>query len=105
MRIATILMCLALSSCSTERPAGTRPSGPRVSPDEATGGSIAGKVAFAGAAPAPKPIDMSANPQCERTHKGQTLTTDDVVVNANGTLRNVFVWIKSGVPDVRWAVP
>lgn len=49
-------------------------------------------------------IDMSSNPQCEKQHhtpqRGQT-----VVVNANGTLRNVFIWIKEGLPRARWAPP
>src|SRR5436305_555190 len=104
-RIGTILICtLTLSNCGSDKPAETLRTGPIVSPDEA-GGTIEGKVAFTGNAPAAKSIDMSANPQCERTHKGQTLTTDDVVVNSNGTLRNVFVWIKTGVPDQNWAVP
>ena len=68
--------------------------------DRATAGTISGRVLFAGAAPVMPVIDMSSNPQCERQHhapqKGET-----VVVNANKTLRNVFVWIKDGLPRVR----
>jgi len=80
-------------------------SGPVVSPDEVNGATLTGKVAYTGQAPARKPIDMSANPQCERTHKDHPLVAEDIVVNPNGTLRNVFVWIKSGVPAANWAVP
>jgi plastocyanin len=101
--LVPILLALVLSNCSADRPLETN-TRPLVSPDESTGATLSGKVAFTGPAPAPHLIDMSANPQCERTHKGRTLTTDDVVVNANGTLRNVFVWIKTGVPDRNWAV-
>jgi hypothetical protein len=97
-------LLLLLSNCTTEKPAETR-TRPLVSPDEATGATLTGRVTFTGAAPTPKSIDMSANPQCERTHKGRTLTAEDVVVNPNGTLRNVFVWVKAGVPDQNWAVP
>ena len=48
---------------------------------------------------------MSANPQCERTHKDHPVTAEDIVVNPNGTLRNVFVWVKSGLAPQNWAVP
>src|SRR5881409_72060 len=106
LRIGTILICtLTLADCGSDKSAEPVRSGAPVSPDEAAGGAIAGKVAFTGNPPAARAIDMSANPQCERTHKGRALTTEDVIVNTNGTLRNVFVWIKSGVPERNWAVP
>lgn len=105
-RIPGILLCsFALIRCGSEKPAEIARTGPVVSPDEANGATVTGKVAFSGKAPTPKVIDMSANPQCERTHKGQSVTADDIVVNGNGTLRNVFVWVKSGVPASNWAVP
>ena len=31
--------------------------------------------------------------------------SEEVVVNDNGTLRNAFVWVKSGLPDKHWQVP
>ena len=105
-RIPAILLCsLALIRCGGEKPAESARTGPVVSPDEANGATVTGKVAFLGKAPTPKVIDMSANPQCERTHKGQPVTADDIVVNPNSTLRNVFVWVKSGLPPSNWAVP
>jgi plastocyanin len=107
LRIPAILLCsLVLIHCgTTEKPAETVRTGPPVSPDETNGATLTGKVAFTGTPPIPKPIDMSANPQCERTHRDHPVTADDIVVNPNGTLRNVFVWIKSGVPELNWAVP
>ncbi len=30
---------------------------------------------------------------------------EEALVNDNGTLRNTFVWIKSGLPDRQWPVP
>ena len=107
-RVSAILLCsLALIHCggTSEKPAETARTGPVVSPDEANGATVTGKVAYTGAPPVARVIDMSANPQCERTHKGQAITAEDVVVNPNGTLRNVFVWVKSGVPAQNWAVP
>jgi plastocyanin len=72
--------------------------------DPATAGSIAGRVVFQGEAPAMPEIDMSSNPQCERQHHTPQ-KAETVVVNKNGTLRNVFIWIKSGLPPARWTPP
>ena len=74
-------------------------------PDEVNGGTITGKVAFDGAKPKMKAIDMSAVPFCTKAHAGSPGMTEDAVVNDNGTLKNVFVWVKSGLPDKQWQVP
>ena len=102
---AILLFSFAMADCGGEKPAEVARTGPVVSPDEANGATVIGRVAFTGTPPAPKVIDMSANPQCERTHRGKPVTADDVVINGNGTLRNVFVWVKSGLPAANWAVP
>src|SRR2546421_7733718 len=69
--------------------------------DEANAGSITGKVSFAGAKPAMKNISMDATPACARAHTTPQ-KSQEVVVNDNGTLRNVFVWVKAGLPDKQW---
>jgi len=54
-------------------------------------------VKFVGKAPANPPIDMSEEPKCKAdytTAPHQLI----VAVNPNGTLSNVFVYVKSGVP-------
>ncbi len=102
-----ILLCsLVLIGCGGgEKPAETIRTGPLVSPDLTNGATITGKVAYSGPKPVAKPIDMSANPQCERTHKNHPVTAENIVINPNGTLRNVFVWVKSGLAPQNWAVP
>jgi plastocyanin len=104
---AILLACLIFSACSSEKApeAAIVPAGPPAAPDEVNGATLTGTVSFAGLKPASKPIDMSANPQCERTHKDHPLVAEDVVVNPNGTLRNVFVWVKTGIAPKNWAVP
>ena len=72
--------------------------------DAATAGTISGKVVFKGTPPAMPAIDMSSNPQCERSHK-TAAKAETVLVNPDGSLRNVFIWIKSGLPAGKWAVP
>lgn len=72
--------------------------------DSATAGTITGKVLFSGSAPVMPVIDMSSNPQCERQHHTPQ-RAEVVIVNANGTLKNVFVWIKAGLAPAHWTPP
>jgi len=69
--------------------------------DEASAATITGKVAFTGQAPTARNLDMSATPACARAHSTPQ-KSEEVLVNGNGTLRNVFVWVKSGLPDTQW---
>ena len=111
---AVLAGSLILAGCGGDKPgatAGTEAStpaasGPPAVPDEANGGIITGKVAFTGEQPKMPILDMSANPACERAHKGAAQKSEEVVVNPNGTLKNVFVWVKSGLPaGQQWAIP
>ena len=77
---------------------------PAAAVDEANAATITGKVNFTGAKPTLRTIDMSANPVCARAHTTPQ-KSEEVIVNDNGTLRNTFVWIKSGLPDRQWPVP
>ena len=73
-----------------EAPAGAQPAG-------ATGSaSIQGTVKFAGTAPAMDKVKMDADPTCQQQHPAP-VTAEAVVVNGNGTLKNVFVYVKDGV--------
>jgi len=77
---------------------------PEAHVDPATAGTITGRVVFTGAKPAMPAIDMSSNPQCERQHPAPQ-RAETVIVNANGTLRNVYVWIKDGLAPAHWTPP
>ncbi len=72
--------------------------------DQANAATVTGKVAFTGDKPTMRALDMSANPACARMH-GDAVKSEEVVVNDNGTLQNVFVWVKAGVPDQQWPTP
>jgi plastocyanin len=102
--IAAPLLLLAACGSSTQPKSDAEISLPAAHVDAATAGTISGRVLFNGDPPVMPVIDMSSNPQCERQHhtpqKART-----VVVNANKTLRNVFVWIKEGLPRARWTPP
>ena len=66
--------------------------------------TITGSVKFNGKKPRTRPIDMAgADEKCAELHDGKRLRPDTVVLNENGTLRNVFVWVKSGAEG--WSFP
>lgn len=72
--------------------------------DPATAAAVTGNVAFQGAAPEPRRIDMSEEPVCAEKHP-QGPFTESVVVNANGTLKNVFVHVKEGLGALSFPAP
>lgn len=59
-------------------------------------GTLSGKVAFTGTASAAQTLDMNADPTCAGAHSGP-VSSEEVVVNPNGTLKNVFVYVKEGL--------
>lgn len=68
------------------------------------GGGLTGKVIFEGTAPPPTPIKMDADPVCLLQHKDGA-TSEEVVVNSNGTLKNVFVYVKQGLEGQTFTPP
>ncbi len=73
--------------------------------DTATAARITGTVRFEGSAPAMPVIDMSEEPAC-RDKYPEPPRAQTVVVNPNGTLKNVFVYVKSGLDTtLRFPVP
>jgi plastocyanin len=91
-RIRAMLLVLALgcavSSCDD---ASTAP--PPAAPQ---GGTIAGTVTLAGAAPVVEPIRMGLDPTCLEI-AGSTTPSDTVVVAATGAVANAFVYIRDGL--------
>lgn len=70
-------------------------SGPPVYAATGSEGSIGGTISFTGAVPAAKAFDTASDAVCKA---GGPILPEEVVVN-NGTLQNVFVYVKSGLPD------
>ena len=77
---------------SNDTPAETQPV--------AGGGSasIRGTVKLSGTAPTMGKIKMDADPVCQQQHSSPVYT-EDVVVNGQGMLKNVFVYVKEGAPS------
>lgn len=57
-------------------------------------GSIEGSVLYAGVAPQRAVLQMAADPFCVTAHGGQTVLSEQLVVNDNKTLRWAFVHIR-----------
>ncbi len=67
--------------------------------------SIAGKILFKGEAPSPRRVKTDADNYCHEHYQDKPLTSAEVVVNDNSTLRNVFVYVKDGLGNRRFAAP
>jgi len=66
--------------------------------------TVKGTVKFVGKPPQARGIDMAgADAKCAELHGGERLKPEAVVVNDNGTLRHVFVWVKTGAEG--WSFP
>jgi plastocyanin len=71
---------------------------------EVQAGTIFGQVNFSGDKSASKPISMDSVPACAKQHP-MVIQPEDLIVNRNGTLRNVFIHLKTGVPSRDWPMP
>ncbi len=98
------------AACSQQQPTTTSEqpaavAAPTAAPvDPATAATITGKVNFDGQAPSRVRIRMDAVPACTETNK-EPVFSEEVVVNDNKTLRDVFVYVKDGLGDRSFPVP
>jgi hypothetical protein len=72
--------------------------------DPATAGSLKGTATLEGTAPDQQTIQMGADPVCARLHPNP-VKTEFVVANADGTLANVFVYVKGGLEGRSFPTP
>lgn len=110
LSLLTISLLLILSvSCrgkeeETPKVEETQPAAGPVYQPTGNEGTITGKVNFQGQAPKFRPIDMAADSVCASKHPTPVFP-EEVAVNGNGTLRYVFVYVKSGLGDKTFALP
>ena len=77
------------------------PAAPAVDP--AIAATVTGKVKFEGTAPAPQPIKLSSDPYCQKANPG--LTTETEIVGKDGSVENVFVYVKDGLGNRTFPTP
>lgn len=66
--------------------------------------AVTGRVTFSGTPPAAERVKMDADPQCALQH-ADAVHKPEVVVNANGTLKHVFVYVQQGLEGKAFAAP
>ncbi len=94
-----------ISGCGGKKEGGTEnaaaPAAVQNPVDPATAGNVTGSVKFTGTKPAAKKIVMSADAICKTLH-ASSVDSEEVVVNPNGTLRYVYIYVKSGLGDLKF---
>jgi hypothetical protein len=107
-RTAGLLVCAGvaiLAGCSGSSHSETAAKPPSYfKVDPSTAGDITGKVMFSGPAPARKTVDFEEDPLCAKLHSSPVFD-DAILVNHNGTLGNVFIYIKQGLEGKKFQPP
>jgi plastocyanin len=80
---------------STSQPAAPAPTAGKTV-DQSTAGSVSGTVVLVGPAPTLKPINMSAEPYCQKSHSSPVIPPE-VVTGDKGALADVVIYVKDGL--------
>ncbi len=109
--LSTVLLVLFLVGCGkkeTETKEEVSTPNPAEQPtpiDQSTVATVSGKVSFQGQQPKLAVIHMDQDPVCVNKHPGEAVHVEDGAVNSNGTLPNVFVYVKQGAEKYAFATP
>jgi plastocyanin len=105
------LMALAITGCGSKDSGQTaeQPAAPAAAPtgktvDATTTGSVTGTVTLDGKAAPEKPINMSAEPYCQKANSGPVVPPT-VVTDDKGDLGNVVIFVKDGLGDYVFTTP
>ena len=100
-RVAVGLLLLAGACGKGEKasspPGASTPAAAPAAPAGGGGATVTGQVKLVGAAQPNPAIDMGEEPKCKAAY-ATTPHEPIVTVNSNGTLADVFVYVKSGLP-------
>ncbi len=103
LSVALIAVAVATSGCGKKEDAdltssagSSEPSTQAAGPAKEGSAVLKGKVTLEGTAPAREKIAMDADAYCKSNHQG-SVESDAVLANADGTLQNVFVYVKEGI--------
>jgi plastocyanin len=107
--LLALALALAAVGCgkkgNTEKSEGSsESSGPVLALDPSAAGSITGTTVLEGTPPPPRPIDMSAEPNCLKAHSAPVYSPE-VVTGEKGALANVVVFIKNGLGNYNYDLP
>lgn len=92
--------------CGKKEEANNETAGESAAVDAATAATITGKISFEGTAPSKgDPVKVDADAKCKEMHASSPLYNTPVCVNANNTLKNVFVYVKAGLEGKKFPMP
>jgi len=108
VRLAPLFVAILLVTWGKSTASGpaksAMPSQTQAAGTQSSSGEIAGKVAFEGVKPKLATIKMDQDPVCMELHNDPVIV-EDGAVNENGTLPNVFVYVKQGAEKYSSPVP
>ena len=100
-----LAMTVACGGGGSEAPAEVAPAAPAAAPvDAATAGAVTGAIMLEGTPPDAETIRMNSDPVCA-TEVGDSATTEYFVVGDDGSLANVFVYVKEGLEGRTFPAP
>ena|SRR2546423_6308698 len=105
--IVLLSFCFFITACNSKSSEQAKSS--RAAPQEYTtvdppmAATVRGTIKFTGKAPAPREIDMSADPACQFSDRGPGPAMSEQYVVNNGRLANVYVYIKEGLEGKHFA--
>lgn len=86
------------------RPAAAVPDAARPVAGAKGSAVVRGTVKYAGPVPDLKPLSMSADPGCAAKHT-EPVVSETLVLGSGGTMANVLVRVKTGLPQHQWPAP
>jgi plastocyanin len=102
--LPVLVLAAAVSACggNDELPVPVQQTGTK-RVDAGSTGTVAGRVTFAGEAPAPAALRVDADPAC--AEGGGTVADESLVVDGSGGVKNAFVYVKTGLEDYAFDAP
>jgi hypothetical protein len=73
--------------------------------ERASGARLGGRVVYRGDPPARRPINMSKDAKCVEMHGGKTVFDEDLIVGADGGVKNAFIRVQRGAPKMDYPMP
>jgi len=98
-----MLSCGLLLACGCRKPASTATQPALLQPDYANGATVTGTIHASGKFPAPVLIDMGQDPACDLSSTTPNMSEQYAV--HDGAMANVYLYIKQGLGDSKYAVP
>ncbi|MFI5253689.1 MAG: carboxypeptidase regulatory-like domain-containing protein [Bacteroidota bacterium] len=68
-------------------------------------GNLTGKINFKGTPTAKQMIKMNADPKCFKMHGNKDVASEQTTVNSNGSLKDVFIYVKKGLEGKTFPTP